>query len=405
MMNPPLSSKPNTDWASISLMIVSGLGILLSFGFALLMGSLSIFGRIYPPTGDADPTVMGMLAWSASLVGLVLLPGFMAALTRLTGWRLPGWLNNLKRLFLGLAPLGIFLWMAVLWLGNRVSQDDFWGWLLLPPLNVLAVALPIFWLAFMALHGLGGSHVRRWGWWTFGLTVSPMVIIIIEAVFLGMALVLAMVAFMTDPSLEWFWMDMQSGMPSASSAQQMSLMLEPYFQRPEVIFWVLALLAGFVPLLEEALKPMGLWFMARRSLTPQEGFAAGVLSGAGFALAESLGAVSNVAHDGWVGLALARGGTDMLHIICSGLIGWALVATWNDGKNLRLVGAYLLAVGLHMAWNATSLLEAFFADWMIIPSVPMSVFSMMILEILFMGMLVILLFMNWYLRKDMKWNL
>ncbi|HPH98483.1 MAG TPA: PrsW family glutamic-type intramembrane protease [Anaerolineaceae bacterium] len=405
MANVTAGSKPNTDWASISLMIVSGLGALLFFGVALLMGSLSIFGRIYPPTGDADPTVMGMLAWGAGLMGAVLVPGFLAALMRLTGWHLPGWLNFGRRLALGLAPLGIILWVVVLLLGNAFSKDAFWGWALLPPLNALAVALPIFFLVFLALRGLNGSRTRRWGWWTFGLTVSPLVIIIIEAFFLGAAMILAMVAFMSDPSLEWFWMDMQSGTPSTSSAQQLIMTLEPYFQRPEVVFWVIALLAGFVPLLEEALKPMGLWLMAGRKLTPQEGFAAGILSGAGFALAESLGAVSNVAHEGWINLAFMRGGTDLLHIVCSGLIGWALVATWNDGKNLRLALTYLLAAGLHMAWNAASLLEAFYADWTVIPSVTVPVFSMMILEILVMGMMVILLFMNWYLRKEMKWIL
>ncbi len=50
-----------------------------------------------------------------------------------------------------------------------------------------------------------------------------------------------------------------------------------------MIFGVLAVISGIVPLIEEILKPIALWSLVGKDLTDQEGFVAGLLSGAGFA--------------------------------------------------------------------------------------------------------------------------
>jgi RsiW-degrading membrane proteinase PrsW (M82 family) len=122
-----------------------------------------------------------------------------------------------------------------------------------------------------------------------------------------------------------------------------------------VIFAAFAFGAVIVPLIEEALKPLGVWFLAGSRLTPAEGFAAGALCGAGYALLESLLLSSNGGTE-WVSLAFARIGTGVIHILTSALTGWALASAWAERRYLRLGAAYLGAVLIHGLWNGLTVL-------------------------------------------------
>ena len=123
------------------------------------------------------------------------------------------------------------------------------------------------------------------------------------------------------------------------------------------IFGALAVLSGIIPLIEEILKPLALWGLAGRDLTDQEGFVAGLLSGAGFALLENLLYFTNIlTAEGWSFMVIGRAGTGVLHMFSSGLVGWALARAWRSGKWPFLGGMTLLAVAFHGLWNAFALL-------------------------------------------------
>jgi hypothetical protein len=107
-------------------------------------------------------------------------------------------------------------------------------------------------------------------------------------------------------------------------------------------------------MLEELLKPLVMWVLVGWKLEPSEGFAAGLICGAAFALLETVTALSSADTGSWAILAVERAGTGMLHVLTAGLVGWGLASAWR-GKFLRLAGAYLAAVGLHAAWNGSSL--------------------------------------------------
>jgi hypothetical protein len=91
-------------------------------------------------------------------------------------------------------------------------------------------------------------------------------------------------------------------------------------------------------------------------LTPAEGFTAGVLSGAGYALFESL-ALSSSAEE-WAPLVFARMGAAVIHILNTGMVGWALVLAWREGRYLQLAATYLAAVLIHSLWNTLALSAA-----------------------------------------------
>ena len=73
--------------------------------------------------------------------------------------------------------------------------------------------------------------------------------------------------------------------------------------------------------------------LAGKGLTDQEGFVAGLLCGAGFALLENLLYFMNVGTaEEWLFMVIGRAGTGVLHMFGSALMGWGLARTWREGK-------------------------------------------------------------------------
>jgi RsiW-degrading membrane proteinase PrsW (M82 family) len=134
-------------------------------------------------------------------------------------------------------------------------------------------------------------------------------------------------------------------------------LLLPLLTKPGVIVTALIYIAVLVPAIEELFKPLGVWLFASKLDSPAQGFALGALSGAGYALIETIGVSGQGA--GWASLLLSRIGTGVLHITTSALMGAAIVRVWNDRRYLRLIGTYLLAVTLHGLWNTFALLFSF----------------------------------------------
>jgi RsiW-degrading membrane proteinase PrsW (M82 family) len=106
----------------------------------------------------------------------------------------------------------------------------------------------------------------------------------------------------------------------------------------------------FVPLIEELAKPIAIWFlMWGRALTPAQGFGLGMLSGAGFALAENL--FSGASITGWADTTFVRIGATAFHLATAGLMGWALVRARGQRRYLALAGIYVFNIFIHGLWN------------------------------------------------------
>jgi RsiW-degrading membrane proteinase PrsW (M82 family) len=110
-------------------------------------------------------------------------------------------------------------------------------------------------------------------------------------------------------------------------------------------------------MLEEALKPIGVWFLVKRHLTPAEGFSAGLLSGAGFALVESLGYTSS-GGQAWLSTVLLRTPTALMHITACGLTGWGIAKAISLRQSRWLFTGYGSAVAIHGLWNGLTITSA-----------------------------------------------
>lgn len=237
--------------------------------------------------------------------------------------------------------------------GNWVVRNSGLAWLLLPGISILAAVLPIFWLVSIGTRGLaGGSLQRRWGLFAGGLVFSPVLIIVLELLaIVGMILVVGVViAINPDLARDLSTLAMRLANSPPGTDNWLNI-ISPYIMRPAFLAAILAYMAVLIPLIEEALKPLGLWLLAGRRLTPAQGFVGGVISGAGFALFENLSALSSGGED-WAFLASTRISTALLHMLTTGLVGWALAHAWSERRYLRLALSYAIAVTLHGVWNA-----------------------------------------------------
>jgi hypothetical protein len=253
----------------------------------------------------------------------------------------------------------IILEGVALFLGNWASHNNQVTWLLLPPLNLIAAGLPALWIVYIGTHGLlPGAPRRGWGVFASGLVLGPLIAMILELLLIVVVGILALLWVMLNPSLANQLNALIFRLQNAGPNLEPELrLLIPFLLNPGIIFLGFAFISVLVPLLEELLKPIGVWFLIGQKLTPAQGFGYGVLSGIGFGLIENLGSTSGGATD-WALLASARISTLLLHSFTAGLVGWALVSAWSERHYLRLAIAYAVAVILHGLWNGLVVLSA-----------------------------------------------
>lgn len=154
--------------------------VLLSSGLFFALVGMGQLTSQAPGISDSASTFL----YAVGLVfsGCMLLPSAGYALLRLVrGASLQprryfggGWLLLASGLLVFLMPL-------VLLAGNQVAGQEKISWMILPPLHVLAVVIPIFWLVVMGLRGLPRSSGQRsWGLFGAGLSLAPALILILE---------------------------------------------------------------------------------------------------------------------------------------------------------------------------------------------------------------------------------
>jgi hypothetical protein len=148
----------------------------------------------------------------------------------------------------------------------------------------------------------------------------------------------------------------QSVQQGTVSQDELIRALLPWLARPAVIMAIIAFAAIIVPLIEETIKPIGVWLLAGFHLSPAAGFAAGALSGAGYAFFESL-ALAGSGTD-WAVSALTRIPTAVIHILNTSLMGWALVLAWREKRYFNLALIYLIVVAIHGMWNGLAIVSA-----------------------------------------------
>lgn len=396
--------KSNKTHLSSTLTVLAfGISILFLILLVLFLGISSLIDLF---SGDGDPAaeMIGAIAFGFEIILLLLCGWFVLqkAMRReqadqpfifpFANWQL--------LVGIGLAVLGVMLGSLIAYL-----EIAWLGWLFLPVLTLFVIVPPI-WLLFGAGSGGLGSGPRWRVFAIFGLsmTVGPLIMILLEATTLLGIIVLGMMLFaVIEPSLFQEFMRVANLLQQETNQEVILSMLAPYISNPIVIAAGIGYIAVLVPLIEELLKPLAVWLFAMKIESPAQGFVLGMVSGAGFALIESL----NASADGtvnWPVIVSVRAGTSILHMTASGLVGWGIVSAFQEKRIGRFFAAYFSAVLLHGLWNASAAGAGISAigesigkpEWLF-NYVPALLCGMLVMGF---GMLAVLLASNRKLRKS-----
>ena len=328
--------------------------MLMLYSGALFLIITSLLTQSVPESGlEGSPIPNYLLASGLFFSGILLLPAGFYSLQRLNGKPVPPAV---------LRPVAFWQWVAlgVLWASTAAlttwlfSQTNL-VWLI-PPLYLLGVSLPVLLLVRLGAGGLPlGSRQRAWGVFGIGLILGPSLATIVEGVIYLLAFLGGVILLVIHP--DWMKTIQYLGeqVYNATDLNTLLSVLGPYLINPIATFMLLTVVSVLIPIIEETVKPIGIWLMIGRIQSPPEGFALGVISGAGFALIEGLIASASASQD-WGFISAARAGGSLMHILATGLMGWGIASFWKTRRYLRLLATFGAAVLIHGTWNGLAVL-------------------------------------------------
>ena len=402
---------PGKDWRVILTLLISALGILYFIVQAFALGIFWLTSIIDATVATQQSISIGLFMWTSVLGGFLLMPLVLLSISRLQGAPVPRWLDAQRSGLYKRLPWVILAWPIMVALGWLVASNPNLAMILLGPINVLVAGLPVLLIFFVARRGLdGGSQMRQWRIFGFSIIILPVIVILVEllAILLigGAGWVWMSFRFSADPQLEReITYLFNRVMIFGEDIESLIQFIEPYILQPGVVYWVLALFGGILPIIEEVFKPLALWGLVRRKISPQEGFVGGMLCGAGFALMENIFYFTNVllAED-WLFMAVGRAGTGVLHILASGLVGWGLAKAWQEGKWASLSILTLGAFVLHGIWNVAALVSGAAPLFLLgtEPTLPQMLIYHSPLVVLILVSILSLLLINRHLRSQVE---
>jgi hypothetical protein len=257
--------------------------------------------------------------------------------------------------------IGVFLFAAgiAIWLGSLILNNEPVNWLLLPLLTLPAVFLPIVVLFGLGSRGISlGPRWRAWNVLGISMTLVPFLTFVLEAMAIVFVFGLLILYISSQPALVAQVERLSQQIYTVQKDPEALIgLVAPLLLRPGMMAIALLFFSVLVPMIEELVKPLGVWLFGNHIDTPSQGFALGALCGAAFALLETFGVSAQ--SEEWSTLLLTRLGTDILHVTTAALMGAAIVYAIRERRYLRLLGTYLLSISLHGLWNAFAILFTF----------------------------------------------
>ncbi|NOT05753.1 MAG: PrsW family intramembrane metalloprotease [Anaerolineales bacterium] len=340
-----------THWPSLLILIVLGIGaafvLLVSFG----LGINSIIG-LFTDEGDSAGGMISSIAFGFEVIILILC--FWFVLQKTMGREQAD--HSFKFPFASwqiIAIIGVVIFAAAIGGVTAYTEIAWLNWIFLPALTLLVIVPPIWMLFGIGTNGIDlGPRWRFFSVLGLGMTVGPLIMIIFEIILLVFIIIAGFIYLAVQkPDLFQELINLTQELQNETDQDFILNSVAPYIANSAVVATLLGYIAVLVPMIEELLKPLAVWIFAKKIESPAQGFAMGMLSGAAFALLESL----NASGDGsasWPVIVSIRAGTSLLHMTASGLVGWGIVSAFREKKAVRFFAAYFSAVAIHGIWNA-----------------------------------------------------
>lgn len=380
------NERNSFDWISLLQAVLSTYAALNAFGGAFAALFALAFLPVDLVSDFLQPGLLLSLVLALIVIGCLLIPSALIGFYRLRRLPIPRWL-----LFISLQRInGVFLVLLILVLITGVLLFT-WpeaATKAAPFLSVLAISMPILIYINIGSKNMAGVHPQRhWGVFAFSLAVTPSLIIFAELGVLSLALVVFSLAASTNPELQRILFELSSQFSTLpQDPESLLLILKPLLSQPLVILALFLAFTVLVPIVEEVLKTISVWLLAKRIGGAHEGYVVGILSGAGFALMEGLFSLSGFGSgEEWLVLILGRMGGSLLHVFTGGVIGWGLASIWREGRGIKYALSLILSLLVHGLWNgvvlSASLLPIVYpgSEYPKLVNVPMILYALLIL--------------------------
>lgn len=396
------ASKRSPDGRSILLLIFSISGFLVMLIGAVTTQLMGIFND--PLASEETSSVVRALVTSLMLTtALLLLPAGWFSLGRLLRKEIRPF--QFPTLHSWMWVLYVSVWLLSLVLATLLYDAPGAIWIV-PFFHLLSIALPVYAFIYFLVGRISfGSNQRVWGVFSAGLLVGPALSIAAElALVLFGAVILGIFLGFNPDNLGSFQRIFEQ-IQDAPDLDSLMFTIQPFARSLWTLVIGLIVLSGFVPLIEETFKSVGVWMVFDKLETPAQGFALGAVSGAAFALLESLGA-SITPDPTWGAALFMRAVSSMMHILATGIVGWGIAKARIEKKFLGMIGFYLLGISIHGLWNMGAVLSVIGGIRLSMSFEDIDVFGGMIMIaglgiLLFMiaAMLGIMIFLNQKLAK------
>ncbi|MGB9586220.1 MAG: hypothetical protein ACPL7A_02225, partial [Anaerolineales bacterium] len=255
----PTSPSNSRDWFSLIQALSAGIAFLFLSALGILLFLDGLWENYINPF-DASALLSLWLPASAFLfLGLLFLPSVYLGLGKWFGWS-----TQVLHHFNYPSPIMFFfLFLVVVLVGNQISHSTSLIITLLPFFHVLGISLPVAFFLSLALHNLPRQSIqRRWGAFQCGMGLAPIVILILESVALIGFLLLIGLWIAIHPDLVKEVSHLLTLLKQSRPNPETTLnLIQPYLSQPLVVTAILAFSALVIPMIEEAIKPLGVYLL------------------------------------------------------------------------------------------------------------------------------------------------
>jgi len=345
------------DWLKISQFIFSLIAFLIT---TISAASCFAGGLLFRSTFGLSIDETGLLLSLGSVCILLAVIHFFALAQALKEPSLPKKTSKIKMDSFILASVALLSWAVVLTLTYFHIGEQFFASIqsyLIP----LEIWIPIWWFVELGKRNLPRITVRkRSAALSLGSSYVVILIIVFELIIIALIFAGILIYLNAQPQIQQW---LKTITIPQDLAQVDETLLEHYLvvllQNPWFVTAIFLVVGIIAPIIEESLKPLAIWSLRKRLLTPSQGFILGLYFGAAFSLIENAGMVIQFGSEGLVENILLRASTALLHITCSGLVGCGYARSMQPGKNSAFIKPLLVAFLFHGMWNSFAVLFSF----------------------------------------------
>jgi hypothetical protein len=342
--HPPARSQPKEQqWLRLAQAVVL-VGALCIVAVGLAAGAIGILAGLLGPAGDTLPLVTMSLAFLALCMVLGVAMAWQAS-QALLGRESRPFRPTRTRLLVALYALALVA-------GQFVLSRELLTPVTFPPFHTGATVLPpliVLWLVGGALRGSTRWRDIELQLGSGGFLSTILAFLLELVVLVSVAIVVLVLVTLRPGGLEQIQAFVDQ-MQDPSWLQDPSRWA-PLARTPVVAALTLLIAAVAIPIIEEAVKTVGVGLAFYRRPGLAEAFLWGLACGAGFSLVEGMFSTTT-ALESWTAVVLLRVGATMLHCATGGLMGIAWYALLAQRDWLRALALYVASVSIHGTWNA-----------------------------------------------------